>query len=462
MKKFAFVPVAFALVASLASQAICAPLTLKDCIAEAIKHSPGLSAYRHLIAADKADVTKTRGTTLPYLSSRLEGYEVNGFPTTQWSPLGINQPELGLVGLGPLRNQNAHWSPVGVEEIGVTYPLYYEGSILGLNDPPAVASARNVVTEQEFSSQIAEQKVIFDVAGAFVNAASYHDQLRMYEQIVKLDEKQLTIVQAQVKLGLKLPQEVDVYRAQLEAAREAEDSSRLNMQNFSQQLAALMGHTIDGESERLELDYSKMPLPPLPGLREFLDHVMPNHPALRVQQAKVEVARQQLRVDQAGILPTVTLNTSFTGAQDFDYFNGSGAHRRTTMFLSYLTIDVPLWDFGQRRAATSESQEKVLYEKDTAAQLALDIRTSIIQAYGKIKELAQTVAERHSTSEKDKLALALATAQRQKGLIDEFTLTAAEVTALTAEASLEAEALLERLEYVDLQNLAGGNWQWMP
>ncbi len=52
-------------------------------------------------------------------------------------------------------------------------------------------------------------------------------------------------------------------------------------------------------------------------------------------------------------------------------------------------------------------------------------------------------------------------AHRQHGPIDEFALTGVEVTALTAEARLEAETLLERLEYVELHNLAGGTWHWV-
>jgi outer membrane protein TolC len=278
------------------------------------------------------------------------------------------------------------------------------------------------------------------------------------EQIVKLDEQQLKIVRAQVALGLMLPLRIEIVQAQLEAARKAQESARQSFRSYLTQLGALTGR---GSDYNFELDHTKPPLPPLPSLPEFLNQVMPVHPALRVQQAKVEVARQQVRVEQSNLLPTANLNTSFAAGQDLDYFNGNNRHRRPTEFLSYITIDIPLWDFGERRAATRESEEKLLYEKDSTDQLDLDIRSAITGAYGKIDDYAKNAAMAQSIYVRDQQALALARAQRREGLIDELTLTIAEVADRTAAVSLEAETNLERLEYAGLQNLGGGTWQWL-
>jgi outer membrane protein TolC len=188
---------------------------------------------------------------------------------------------------------------------------------------------------------------------------------------------------------------------------------------------------------------------------------MPLHPALKVEDAKIDVAQQQVRIEEASNLPTIKLNNDFAVSEDFDYFNGSSVHRRPTQFLSYITVDIPIWDFGERHAATLESTERVEYQKDLRRDIALKIRTSIAETYGKIIDDSKTVAELQSKYVSANEALLLAQAQRQEGSVDQSTLVAKEVDEATAQVALEAAALHERLDYADLQNLSGGIWHWM-
>jgi hypothetical protein len=70
-------------------------LSLKECVVRAIERSPELSSGGHLSNADRAYVARARGTTLPYFSSDLRGYEVNGAPVGPWVPLGFSQQGSG-------------------------------------------------------------------------------------------------------------------------------------------------------------------------------------------------------------------------------------------------------------------------------------------------------------------------------------------------------------------------------
>jgi outer membrane protein TolC len=450
-----------ALISGLATRSSAEPLTLQQCIDAAVKQSPELSAYRHKTAADRYDITKKRGTTLPYLSSKLSNYMVNGSPATIWTPLGISEPGVATILASPRRsfnNNNAHWSPVGLQTIGSTFPLYHDGSILGLNDPPVVDAARAVLTQDELRAIVQAQKVILDVTQAFVSAASYRDQLTIERQLMQYVSQQLEITKAQVGLGLTLPLEIEIVNTELEATRQAEESARDNESNYSVALAGLIGVNSD---QTLQLDSQKLPPRPLPGLREFLSEVMPLHPALKVQDAKVDVARQQLRVDEASNYPTVRLNNDFAVSEDYDYFNGSSVHQRPTEFLSYITIDIPIWDFRQRHAATLESTEKVEYEKDLRRDVQVKIRTSIAETYRKILNDSKTIAELQSKYVSANEHLSLAQAQRHAGSIDQAALLAKEVDAATAQTGLEAATLSQQLEYAELQNLSGGVWHWM-
>ena len=445
-----------AIVAGRAGGAQAGAMTLKDCVVAAIEHSPQLSSGRHMSAAYAEAIKKTKATTLPYFSSQLQAYEINGNPATQWFPLGIFQPENGAPGQ---QNRTAHWGAVGIEEIGVTYPLFFEGSVLGLNDVPAVAAARAQMSGQDAMNLIAEQKVILDVVTDYLYATAYRGESQAQRQIVELESRQLEIVQEQVRLGLKLPQQVEIMKSQIEAAKRVRDSADENAQNFKIMLATLMGSKSD---QAIELGAEMPPLAALPPLGQFLDQVMPGHPALRIQDSKVEVARQQLRVDEANFWPTANFNTNLTAAQDLEYFNGNNQHPRPTAFMSYLTVNVPLYDFGQRRAAISQSRETVLSQQDAVKQAELDIRTSISQAYNDVHQDEEILAGLRGNIVVADQALQLAEAQHDEGQIDQLALITAQLTGVQQKAVTEIAELPERLKYAELQNLSAGTWHWAP
>jgi len=340
----------------------------------------------------------------------------------------------------------------------MTYPLYEYGSILGLNDPPVVAAARAVLGEQEWNILLYAQKVILDVTTSFLDALLYRDELELDEKALPLSQKRLDIVQQQVSLGLRLPQDVELAKAQLAATQQAVASARQNAELALLQLATLMGRVVD---ERLEPNNTKLPLPPLPLAQQFLDRVMPLHPALRVQEGKVEVAKQQYQVDRSTLLPSLSLTTIFQAAQNFAHFNGGSFHLNPTSFLSYIQVDLPIFDFGQRRAAVHESQEILFSEQARLKQLDLDLRIAIAGTFTQIYDLDEKLADlraRYTQACNDAL---LARAERAQGLIDELTLVEAELALLSARASLVSEQHLKQIRYAELQNLSGGTWRWM-
>lgn len=450
MRKLALGAAVLALIAGSVSITHAAPLTLKQCIAEAVRNSPQLAAARHDIAAAIYEITKKRGTTLPYLSGKLNAYEVNGSAVTPFSTLHSFSPE------SP--SKQAHFGPVAGQSVGMTYPLYEYGSIMGLNNPPVVAAARAALEQAQSIARLYEQKVILDATAMFSYAVWYRDELPLDEEMVKLSEKQLEIVREQVSLGLRLPQDVELARAQLGASQQAIASARQNADDAILQLAKLMGHE---EDERLEPENTKPPLPRLPSLREFFAKVMPGHPALHVQQDKVEIAKQQYRVDRSTLLPSLSLNTIFQAAQNLAHFNGGTGHLNPTAFLSYIQVDIPIFDFGQRRAAVHQSEEKVLSEQERVKQIDLDLRSAITESSRQIYDIDEKLAALRSDYLKASNDVLLARAQRKEGLIDELKLVESELALLYARSSLESEKQMKQLKYAELQNLSGGTWRWM-
>jgi outer membrane protein len=434
-----------AIISACATAAVAAPLTLDDCITQAIHHSAALSAARHDTQAAREGVTEQRAALLPFLSAQTTAYEVNGAPANPFTALRAFDAE------SPRRN--AHWGPVGIESIGLTYPLIQNGSILGLNNPPQVVVARAAVDEKLAGILLIEQKVVFDTVTAYLYATWYRSEAPLASRILQLTEERFEIVKYQAQLGLKLPQDVELANAQVVGAQRVAAEVMLNTANSVAALAALIGRPDDD----IAIDTTLLPTPPLPPLREFLAHVMPAHPALRVQQGQIEIAQQQVRVDKAALYPSVKLNLGLTGAQDLGRFNGG----TLSNFLAFIQVDIPIFDFGKRRAAVRASKESAASASDSLHAIDLALRNSISQTYHQIFDADERVTALQTYGLQVKNAAALAGAEHDQGVIDELTWVEAELQVPAAQIALGQEQLLMQLQYAELRNLSGGIWHWL-
>jgi outer membrane protein TolC len=439
-------------------QANAGPLTLDACIKGAIHQSPMLEADRYQVAAAGQEVSKQQGLIKPELNGQLTGNELNGEPVWPFSVLNVRVPEENGIFPGQRFRRHVNWGLVATQGATVTYPLYQNGSIMGLNDAPAASAARAQLTEQEIALLLSQQKVVLDVTAAFSYALWYQREAEIGAAKVILSEKRLAVVQSQVALGMRLPQDVQVAKAQLAADQQALASARQDEREASMELATLIGHSTD---ETLELDRSEPRAVPLPALGDFLARVMPVHPALQVQRSKIEVAHQEYLLARSAMLPTASLQTSFTVAEDLDHATGGELHKRPSLFLSVLQVQIPLLDFGQRRAATNESLDKFGSERARLRQLALELRTALTAAYRDLHGIEKDLAVRESDYLSADNQARLTRAQRKLGMVDELALIGAELTLLVAREPLEADRLTRRLKYAELQNLSGGSWTWL-
>ncbi|MGH7000974.1 MAG: TolC family protein [Stellaceae bacterium] len=305
---------------------------------------------------------------------------------------------------------------------------------------------------------LAEQKVILDVVTAYVNVASFEDQLALQNEVVAKSQRQLEIVEAQQQLSLKLPKDVEIARGQLQAAADAAASLRQSAQSNKIQLAGLIGRSPEPP---IKIDPTAPAMPKLAPLDEFLAQVIPDNPSLLVDRARIEVARQQVRVDKVGDWPVANLYTDFSTGQDLEHFNGSSRFPRPILYESYITISLPLFDFGQRRAARHESDETLAVSKETLKASAATLRSSITQVYGQIDAYDRTTAALNASYLELERQADLTRAQRQAGIADELSLVAAELAEANAKLAVLSEQLEEQLQYASLQNLAGGNWLWV-
>jgi outer membrane protein TolC len=430
------------------------PLTLHECINEAMGRSPRLEADRYTLQADNEAIKKARAGLLPDLTGAAELQNLTGSPISPFAVLNVNDVgETGVTrsanGRSPTRTR-VSLATVGNGSLQMRYPLYQDGSILGLNNAPAVAAAKGVYTRQGWTNRLSEQTVIETVAGVFYNATTYLQKSDFDRDKVKLSKKRLEIVKQELALDLTLPQYLELAKAQLYADEQVLTTSQQRAADSIMQLNQIIGRPLQAQSK---LDLSEPQIPALPPLGNFLNRVASLHPAVGVQQADIDIAKQNLRLAQAALLPSVNFVTSYTGATAF------GSQNPDLLF-AMLRVEVPIFDFGHNLAAEREQRDRLKAAEAELGQVNLDVRESILNQLSDIHATESTIAGLERDYIQAKNNVALIQEQHDQGISTQLTLVDAQETLVKIESDLLLAKLVQRLQYVQLQKLSGGVWVW--
>jgi outer membrane protein TolC len=431
-------------------------LTLRDCIAQGLGKNPGLKSERFTLAADKENIWKAKASFLPDFTAQAKLWLINGSPPGPFTVLGVNDFDNGAVvrsgkqtstSKAPLR---VGWAPVGTGGVGVTYPIYEDGSVLGLNNPPAVKVAKADYKRQDWTIRLTEQDVIAKIVGVFLNVTVYQQKVELDQQKVNLSKKHLEIVQEELALNLVLPQQVDIAKADLAANEQLLLTSQQRATDTERILAEFLGRP---PTQKLRLDQSQPAIPSLPTLNDLLNRAAATHPAVEVERENVEVAQQQYRLAQTALYPSVKAGVSYTGSTAF------GSENLDT-FTAQLDVEVPIFDFGHNLAAEHAALDHVKAAQAQLEAVQLSIRESILTQLGQIHTIESNLADMERNYVLASNAVELIKSEHEQGIANQLALVDAELGLVGAKDDLLLTQLVLRLEYAQLQRLAGGVWAW--
>ena len=429
-------------------------LTLHDCINEALGRNPRLESERYNLAAEQEAIKKARAGILPHLNVNGDLENLTGSPVGPFEALDINNlDDTGITNRATNRGfavAHVTLKTVGAGTAILDYPLYQHGSILGLNNAPVVATAKGAFVRQQWTIRLSEQTVIETLAGVYFNAVAYQQKAELDRHRVELSKKRLAIVQQEFALDLTLAQHVEFAKAQLAADQQLLATSVQRADDSLMQLAPLIGRPLH---EKLKLDLSDPHIPPVPPVEQFLNRVALQHPAIGVQTANIDLAKQNLRLAESELWPTVGFSASYNIDTAFSTLNPS-------VFIVGLHVSVPVFDWGHNLHNEREERDRLKAAQAELGQVDLELRESILAKLSEIHTTESNLAALERDYVFAKNNYNLTNEQHEQGIAQELALVNAEDELAKVQDDLLLAKLIQRLEYVQLQNLSGGVWAW--
>jgi len=421
------------------------PLSLYDCISLALNESPLLEASRLDVASATEEARAARGHELPLIDG-LASYQLfSGSPTSKFSIVNVGT----VGGLGV--SHNAENGAVELYSAHLSYPLFRDGSILGLNTGPAEAEKLAKKRNLAWTSKLRREEVIERITTAYITTVSALNRAGYAERRVELLQKQVGITNEQQKQGLMLPIDLKVSKSQLSGAQTLAKILRQQAVAGRIELARALGF----QSEHQLYLSNQLPEPPEPPTAEaLLGPGLAQHPQLQVQHAVIDQARQDYRLERFRLYPAVTLEGS---AVHIDDFGSEGSE----LYVGAVNVNVPIFDFGTQMSTTRAKLAKYQAERARLSSVTDDLTYQIVNIYQSIYVLSQNILSLEGDVAKADRDLQVIGSQAQQGISPPLTAIEKELHLIARRDDLDGLQVRRLMLYAELQKAAGGAWKWI-
>lgn len=384
-----------ALLPSLPAHAQEPPLQLADLEAQVERQHPAIRAAEKMAEAKRARVAQARGWPDPQVS-------------------------LGYMGdAAPFKTQAG--DPASYRLLGVMQPIPF----FGKRDLRAKVAAKEA-DEEQWSIEAARRRVLSELRQAYYELWAVDAALAATARNKDLLDKLTRIAEERYKVGGGLQQ--DVLRAQVEVTR------------LLQRLALLRQRrgALEAQLNSLLLRPPETPVGPLApleksalthSLEQLSERALADHPELRRLDERTEQGRYAAALARREFRPDFSLG--------WDYLNRPGMPE---MYGLRVSVNVPLFNRAQRRAAVSEAeamQESARHMRNAVrAELLFRVREQYLAARASDELLTLTA---RGMLPQSRLALESALAGYQTGLLDFLNVLSSFATVLDNEVSYAEE-----------------------
>ena len=422
------------------------PLTAHDCIAIALGESPAVKASRYDVLSEAQAVRAAEGLALPQLTGSA-GYQLfSGSRTGKFSIVNLGESSgvsLNTVDLGAVEIYSARLS----------YALFKDGSILGLNNPPAIAEKKAKKQALAWTVNLTREEVIYRITDEFVLTVSARNRTALSQRRVELLEQSVAITEEQQKQGLKLPIDIKVAKDQLSGAQNLAKLLRQQAVAGSLELSRSLG--LPSTSELALSSTLPDPPDPPPTAEQLLGGALARHPSIQVQRATVDEAKQNYRLERFRLYPSVSLAGSATYIDDFSPANGS-------LFFGGITVSVPIFDFGAQLATARSKLMTYKAEQARLFSVADDVTYAVLKAYESIYALSHNILGLQEDISKAERDVQVIRSQQQQGIAEPLTAIEKELHLIAKQDELAGVSERRLTLYAFLQKAAGGSWKWIP
>jgi len=402
---------------------------------------------QELVYAQQGFFFPTIGANYNFQRTKIAGnFTVDDSPGTQGNGDNLNPPLLNLNGV-------PHTAPLYYDYHTAQLTVGFVPDVFGANRRQ-VESLAAQTEAQRFALEATYITLASNVVAAAIQEASVRAQIEASRQIIAADEKSLTVLRDQFRLGFAMRIDVAAQETALAQAKATLPPLQKQFEQTRDLIRALVGNLPNQDvPETFELDALQLP-PEMPV--SLPAKIIEQRPDVRAAEAQLHAANAQVGVAVAAMLPQLSITGAYGGNAD----QFAWMFRRGGPFWNLIgSVTQPLFEGGtllhRKRAAD-----------DALKQAAAQYQSSVITAYQNVADTlhaslsdANALAATVRAESAARVAYDLTRRQMETGYVNYLTLLSAETTYQQAVLSrVQAQATRYGDTVALFQALGGGWW----
>lgn len=343
--------------------------TIKGALAQAYRSNPQLNAQRTTV--------RQTDETVP---QALSGYR----PTVNaTAAAGKQSVDLhGTIPPGLLPGS----TPININQSFTTWSAGVTASqnLVNAQTPNRTRAAESQVFAARETLRVVEESVLLSAAAVYMDVLRDSANLVLQRDNIRVLQRTLSVTEDRYEAGAVTGTDIAQAKAQLAAGEASLHSAESTLMTSRANYRRIIGTEPHDLAPGSPVDR----LAPHT-LEAAIEQASGRNPTVTAAMYNVDVALLQVKIAQAGLLPTVTLQGSAqqqhyeSSASAISFFNGTIQAKLT----------VPIYQGGSEYAAIRQNQESVAQQRLSLDQVRDEVRANVVQYWGQLEATrAQTEA----------------------------------------------------------------------
>jgi NodT family efflux transporter outer membrane factor (OMF) lipoprotein len=333
--------------------------------------------------------------------------------------------------------------------VGVTYTFDIFGG-----ERRTVEGLKAQAVQQSFVLEGSYLSLASNVATQAIQVASVRDQIAATNDIIAIEEHQLSIVQRRYQLGSQTRADILLQQSNLAGVRATLPGLQQQLAQAEHQLALLTGRS-PRDTTPIELGLADLTLPhELPV--SLPSSLVAQRPDIRQQAAVVHQMSAQIGVATANMLPQVTLQNTSLGNESTNA--ATWAEAATGVWSLGGQIAQPLFQGGKLRAQRRAAVDAYDHAVAQYRLVVLQAFQAVADALTAIENDAQALKAQRDALDAAQASLALTQRQYEVGAVDSVTLLQAQQSYQQARLNYVRALASRYTDTVTLFAALGGGW----
>jgi outer membrane protein len=344
--------------------------TIDAALARAYQNNPQLNAQR-------ATVRQTDEGVPQALSGYRPSISANASAGRQYIDAQANIP--GLLPGGAATSVN-------VKDTFNTWSAGVNGSqnLFNAQTPQRTRAAESRVFAARETLRVIEQSVLLSAASAYMDVLRDTANLELQRNNVRVLRQTLRVVEDRHEVGAVTGTDVDQAQAQIASGEASLHSAESTLMTTKANYRRIIGTEPQGLAPGMPVDrFSPRTLD------AAVAQSLSQNPSVTAAMYDVDVAQLQVRIAEAGLYPTLTLQ----GSAQLQQFNANDATVRLINNTVQARLTVPIYQGGSEYSAIRQNKETVGQQRLSLDQVRDQVRANTVQYWGQLEAAkAQTEA----------------------------------------------------------------------